>query len=217
MTGGFRAGDLKFVDLDGDGVLGIGANTKDNPGDRKVLGNSLPSLQYGITVGFDWLGFDVSAFFQGTGTHYWYPAGMNMSFWGPYSYSYVSFLPKNFLDNCWAEDNTDAYFPRPRAYSATGGELSKVNSRYLQNVRYLRFKNLTVGYTIPEKITKKIALEKVRVYFTGENLCYWSPLKKHTKYLDPESAYKRKSGNDARDHMAYPWPKTMMFGIDVTF
>lgn len=218
MTGGFLAGDLKYLDLDGDGVLGIGDNTKDKPGDRKVLGNSLPSLQYGVTVGIDWMGFDISAFFQGTGTHYWYPAGMNMAFWGPYSYSYVSFLPRNFLDNCWAEDNPDAYFPRPRSYSATGGELARVNSRYLQNIRYLRFKNLTVGYTIPEKLTQKIHVDKIRVYFTGENLCYWSPIKKHSKYIDPESAFRRDNDNNsAQDHMSYPWPKTMMFGIDIQF
>lgn len=217
MTGGFLAGDLRYVDLDGDGKLGIGENRVDKPGDRKILGNSLPSMQYGFTVSFDWLGFDVSAFFQGTGTHYWYPAGMNMAFWGPYSYSYVSFLQKDFIKKVWSEENTDTYFPRPRAYSSTGGELSKVNSRYLQNIRYLRFKNLTVGYTIPQKLTQKIHVDKVRVYFTGENLCYWSPLKKHSKYLDPESAYRRYSGSNARDHSSYPWQKTMMFGIDVTF
>ena len=217
MTGGFLAGDLKFVDLDGDGILSTGANTLDNPGDQKILGNSLASLQYGFTLGFEWLGFDFSAFFQGTGNHYWYPAGMNMSFWGPYSYSYVSFLQRDFLDNCWSEDNPDAYFPRPRAYSSTGGELSKTNSRYIQNIRYLRFKNLTIGYTIPNKLTRKIGLDDVRVYFTGENLCYWSPIKKHSKYIDPESAFRRKSGSNARDHMSYPWQKTMMFGIDITF
>ena len=108
--------------------------------------------------------------------------------------------------------------PRPRSYSATGGELSKVNSRYLQNIRYLRLKNLTFGYTVPGFITKKIGLDKVRVYFSGENLAYWSPLAKHSKYIDPESAFRRKTNeNNARDHMAYPWQKTMMFGIDITF
>jgi len=218
MTGGFLAGDLRFVDQDGDGKLGIGANTVDNPGDRKILGNGLPSLQYGFTLNFDYMGFDVSAFFQGTGNHYWYPAGMNYMFWGPYSYSYLSYIQRDFIDRCWSEENPDAYFPRPRAYSSTGGELSKVNSRYLQNIRYLRFKNLTVGYTIPTKITKKIGLDKVRFYFSGENLAYWSPLKTNTRYLDPESAYTRKSGEaSASDHMSYPWQKTYMFGIDITF
>ena len=218
MTGGWMAGDLKYIDLDGDGVLGIGGNSVDRPGDRKILGNSLASLQYGLTVGFDWLGFDVSAFFQGTGNHYWYPAGMNMQFWGPYSYSYVSFLQRDFIERCWSEENPDAYFPRPRAYSATGGELSKVNSRYLQNIRYLRFKNLTVGYTLPKKWTDAIHLEKVRFYFSGENLHYWSPFKKYCAYIDPESAFRRNNDEAApEDHMSYPWQKTMMFGVDITF
>ena len=215
MTGGFLAGDLKFVDLDGDGVLGIGANTVDKPGDRKILGNSLPSLQYGLTFAFDWLGFDVSAFFQGTGNHYWYPHGFNMNFWGCYSYSYVSFLQRDFIQRCWSEENPDAYFPRPRSYSATGGELSKVNSMYLQNVRYLRFKNLTVGYTLPKRWLDKVNVDKVRIYFTGENLYYWSPLKKNCLYVDPESAFSRSS--DVNNHMSYTWQKTMMFGIDITF
>jgi TonB-linked SusC/RagA family outer membrane protein len=215
MTGGFLAGDLKFVDLDGNGVLGIGGNTVDNPGDRKILGNSLPSLQYGMTFAFDWLGFDVSAFFQGTGNHYWYPHGFNMNFWGCYSYSYVSFLQRDFIQRCWSEENPDAYFPRPRSYSATGGELSKVNSRYLQNVRYLRFKNLTVGYTLPKKWLDKVRVDKVRIYFTGENLHYWSPLKKNCLYVDPESAFSRST--DVDNHMSYTWQKTMMFGIDITF
>ena len=215
MTGGFLAGDLRFVDLDGDKVLGIGSNTVDKPGDRKILGNSLPSLQYGMTFAFDWLGFDVSAFFQGTGNHYWYPHGFNMNFWGCYSYSYVSFLQRDFIQRCWSEENPDAYFPRPRSYSATGGELSKVNSRYLQNVRYLRFKNLTVGYTLPKKWLDKVRVDKVRIYFTGENLHYWSPLKKNCLYVDPESAFSRSS--DVDNHMSYTWQKTMMFGIDITF
>ena len=218
MTGGFLAGDLKFIDLDGDGVLGIGANTVDDPGDRKILGNSLASLQYGFTLAADWLGFDVSAFFQGTGNHYWYPAGMNYMFWGPYSYPYVSFLQRDFIDRVWSEENPDTYFPRPRAYSSTGGELSKVNSRYLQNIRYLRFKNLTVGYTLPAKLTRKVGLEKTRFYFSGENLYYWSPLARYTKYLDPESAYRRNTSESAaQDHMSYPWQRTLMFGIDITF
>ena len=215
MTGGFLAGDLRFVDLDGDKVLGIGSNTVEKPGDRKILGNSLPSLQYGLTFAFDWLGFDVSAFFQGTGNHYWYPHGFNMNFWGCYSYSYVSFLQRDFIQRCWSEENPDAYFPRPRSYSATGGELSKVNSRYLQNVRYLRFKNLTVGYTLPKKWLDKVRVDKVRIYFTGENLHYWSPLKKNCLYVDPESAFSRSS--DVDNHMSYTWQKTMMFGIDITF
>lgn len=214
QTGGWQAGDVKFVDLDGDGKVGIRSNNVDNPGDRKILGNSLPSFSYGISASAQWNGFDVSAFFQGTGNHYWYPAGQSMPFWGPYSYPYLSFLQKDFLADVWTAENTDAYFPRAMAYSASGGVLSNVNDRYLQNLRYLRFKNLTVGYTLPQSWTGKARIESVRIYFTGENLCYWSPLKKHSRYVDPEAAIDR---SDAYNNAYYPWQKSFLFGIDVTF
>jgi len=221
LTGGWLAGDLKYVDIDGDGKIGLGSDTVDKPGDRKILGNANATLQYGFTLAFDYLGFDVSAFFQGTGNHYWYPNGESMAFWGPYSRPYCSFIADDFLDHVWAEDNTDAYFPRPRAYSAytSGAYLANVNDRYLQNIRYLRFKNLTVGYTVPQNATRKIGIEKVRVYFSGENLAYWSPFKKHSKYIDPEAAFDRKSGGSLTryNNAFYPWQKTMMFGVDITF
>ncbi len=212
---GWAAGDVKYLDLDGDGVIGIGKNTVDNPGDRVKLGNSLPHLQYGFRANINYFGFDVSAFFQGTGNHYWYPNGHYMDFWGCYSYPYVTFIPSDFKDKIWSEDNPDAYFPRAMGYASTSGTLQFVNDRYLQNLRYLRFKNLTVGYTIPQKWTRKALMEKVRVYFTAENLCYWSPLKKNTKYIDPEGAINRKSSNS--NEKFYPWSKSFMFGLDVTF
>ena len=137
-----------------------------------------------------------------------------MPFWGCYSYPYLSYLPTDFLGKVWAEDNTDAYFPRARAYSSSGGYLSKVNDRYLQNIRYLRLKNLTVGYTIPATLTKKAGIDQIRIYFSGENLCYWSPLKKNSKYVDPEAAINRSGVNN---NAYYPWAKTFMFGIDITF
>ncbi len=215
LSGGWQAGDLKFVDRDGNHIWGIGSNTVNDPGDLKVLGNSRPTLSYGINASVRWYGFDASVFFQGTGNHYWYPNGQTMNFWGAYSASYLTFMPKNFIRKVWAEDNTNSYFPRARAYSATGGYLAKVNDRYLQNIRYLRLKNLTVGYTIPETVTRKIGIDQVRVYFSGENLCYWSPLKKNTQYVDPEAAINR--DNSETNRVYYPWPKTFMFGIDLTF
>jgi TonB-linked SusC/RagA family outer membrane protein len=215
LRGGWMAGDLKFVDLDGNGIWGIGQNTVDNPGDRKILGNSLPTLSYGVNAGFDWMGFDASVMLQGTGNHYWYPSGHNMNFWGGFSYSYVSFLPKDFLDKVWSEENPDSYFPRARAYGATGGYLAKVNDSYLQNLRYLRLKNVTVGYTLPANLTSKIGIDNLRVYASGENLHYWSPLKENTKYIDPEAAFSRSSA--VQNNAFYPWPATYMFGIDITF
>ena len=220
LNGGWKAGDLKYADLDGDGVIGIGANTLEEHGDKIKLGNGLPRLHYGFQTGFSWNGFDVSVFFEGTGTHYWYPSRYNFDFWGPFSLGYPTFLDKNFLSNCWSEDNPDAYFPRPRSNVASngGGELGRVNDRFIQNIRYLRFKNLTVGYELPKKLISHVGLEQVRVYFSGENLAYWSPIKKYTTHLDPESCFDR--GGDPVDDLnntSYPWQKTFMFGIDITF
>ena len=83
LYGGWLAGDPKYVDLDKNGIISVGSNTVKNPGDRRILGNSIASLQYGITAGFDYLGIDFSIFLQGTGNHYWYPNDESMAFWGP--------------------------------------------------------------------------------------------------------------------------------------
>jgi TonB-linked SusC/RagA family outer membrane protein len=235
LNGGWKAGDVKYADIGGkitrdaegniisnepDGVIGIGANTLEDHGDKIYLGNSLPRLHYGISTGFAWAGFDVSVFFEGTGDHYWYPARYNFDFWGPYSLGYPTFLAKNFLDNCWSEDNPNAYFPRPRSNVASngGGELGRVNDRYIQNIRYLRFKNLTVGYELPKKLISHIGLEALRVYFSGENIAFWSPITKYTQHLDPESCFNR-SGDPVDDlnNTSYPWQKTFMLGLDITF
>lgn len=217
INGGWQAGDIKYLDVDGSGDISLGKNTADDSGDRVKLGNKMPRLQYGFNASVRYFGFDISAVFQGTGNHYWYPHGHSMPFWGSYSYPYLSFMPADFRERIWSEDNPNAYFPRPMAYASTSGTLQFVNDRYLQNLRYLRFKNLTVGYTLPKKWTKVAYMEKVRVYFSGENLCYWSPLKKNTKYIDPEAAFDRNGGSGVMSNAFYPWSKTFMFGIDVTF
>jgi hypothetical protein len=218
LPGGvWKAGDLKYIDLDGDGKISIGANSAIDPGDRKIIGNRLPKLQYGINLGLDYAGFDFSTFFQGTGNHHYYFEGTSFAFWGPFSQPMTTYLPKDFLSQCWDYNNTDAYFPRAVAYLAynSKGQLARTNTRYLQNIRYLRWKNLTLGYTLPKKVIQKIGLDKVRVYFTGENLHYWSPLKAHSIYIDPEAANVSRSGSSSRAF--YPWQKTYMFGVDITF
>lgn len=215
MYGGWQAGDVKFVDLDGDGVIGIGENKVDNPGDRKILGNSYARLQYGFRAGFSYFGFDANVFFQGTGNHYWYPNSGCVPFWGPFSfYQSITYLSEDFKDQYWTIDNPDAYFPRARGKGAALSYLQYTNDRYLQNMRYLRLKNLTVGYTFPKKWTRVAGIEKLRLYFTAENLCYWSPIKKYSKYIDPElSNYS--SSTAVNWTISYPWPKTFTFGIDL--
>ena len=209
---GLRAGDLKFRDLDGNNVISIGKNTVDDPGDREIIGNSQPRYHYGATLALQWAGIDFSIFFQGIGRQDWYPAANALAFWGPYARPYATYLPKNFHTQIWSEENPNSYFPRPRGYTALKGtnrELTAVNDRYLQNIGYCRLKNLTVGYTLPKQWTRKALIESLRIYFTGENLFTWSGIR--SDYIDPEMA--ATNGN----LRLYPWQRTYMFGVDVTF
>jgi len=213
---GWRAGDMKFVDLNGDHVINSGSSTVDDHGDLRVIGNSLPRFNYNIKFGMNWYGVDLSLFFQGIGHQDWYPTNESEAFWGPYNRPYCSFIPSDFMDNVWSTENTDAYFPHPRGYISlvSNGPLGVVNDRYLQNVAYFRLKNMTIGYTLP--IPKNKVLESARVYFSGENLFYFSPLKKHTRYIDPEQAtststYSKGSGQ------AYNFSRTFSVGINIVF
>lgn len=207
---GIHSGDVKYLDLDGDKVITIGSNTADDPGDRYVIGNSLPRYSYNMRLGVDWNGIDFSVFFQGVGKRDWYPSREATTFWGPYSRPYQSYLPADFLKNVWSEDNQSGYFPRARGYEALGqrNSLGSANDYYIQNIAYLRLKNLSVGYTLP--IFKK-TLEQVRIYFSGENLWYWSPLKKYCKTIDPESANALNTG------ITYNFAKTITIGATIEF
>ena len=218
-----RAGDLKYIDRDGDGKITFGSRTVGDPGDRYIIGNSSPRYQYGINLGFKYYGFDFSMFMQGVGQQQWYPCGDCRAFWGPFARAYENFVPKNFLDDCWSETNPNAYFPRPRSYAAYGNtetdewaELSTPNDKYLQNLAYCRLKNLVVGYTLPSKVLDKIKLHQIRVYFTGENLAYICP-GLHSKIIDPERAGATASESNGGKMYIYPWQKSFMFGIDITF
>jgi len=211
-----RAGDVKYADLNGDYVISQGSNTLDDPGDRKVIGNSRPRYMYSGRFDLGWNGIDFSVYLQGIGKCDWYPTGGDNSytFWGPYCLTPTGFIHKDFESNCWSETNTDAYFPRRRVKQAhSGSALGTTNDRYLQNVGYLRLKNINLGYTIPLK-TK--AIEKLRIGFCGENLWYWSPLKKYCKTVDPELAI----GSDvlySGSGIGYSYPKTYTFNLQLTF
>ncbi len=206
------SGDVKYKDLNGDGKINTGDNTLDNPGDRRVIGNSRPRYNYAIKGDFSWYGVDISIFLQGVGKLSWMPNGNCIYFWGPYSYHRPTFIPTDFEAKCWSEeegaDNSKAIFPRRRGRIATTSNLV-TSDFYLQNAAYLRLKNLTVGYTLP---IKSNVLEKVRFYFSGENLCYFSPMRRATKYIDPEVAT-----TSVSEDCTYPYSKTFSFGVDITF
>ena len=206
------AGDIIYKDLNGDKKINTGDNTLENPGDRQVIGNSRPRYNYAFKGDFSWFGFDLSVFFQGVGKLDWMPHYNCTYFWGPYSYQRPTFLPKDFREKCWSAepdaDNSQIVYPRQRGRICASGNIV-TSDFYLQNAAYLRLKNLTVGYTLP---FKSKTIERARIYFSGENLCYFSPLKKVTKYIDPEVAT-----TSVTEDCTYPYSKTFSFGVDITF
>ena len=217
LDNGLHAGDLKFVDLDGNNKIEQTTSANDRK-DMKVIGNSLPRYNYNFGISADWYGIDFSVLFQGIGKQNWYPGAETSMFWGPYSRPYASFIPSDFMSQVWSEENTNAYFPRPRGYVALGSnrELAVVNTKYLQNLAYCRLKNLSIGYTLPDKWLSKIGFEKIRVYFSGENLLTFTKL--HSDYIDPEQASASNSWKTSKsDANIYPWAKTYSFGVDITF
>lgn len=207
-----KAGDVKFLDLDNNGKIHPGASTLEDHGDMEIIGNSTPRYNYSFDFNASWNGFDINAFFQGIIKQDFYP-GTNMDrFWGPYSRPYYSFIPKDFANDVWSEDNKDAYFPQLRAYVALDGncQLSVKNDRYLQNIGFLRFKNLVFGYTLPDALLNKLSIQKLRVYVSGENLLCWSPFRR-SDYIDPEQAASVDTGR------TYPLSRTFSVGLSVTF
>lgn len=204
------AGDVRFVDLNGDNIINNGNGTLNDPGDMEIIGNNLPRYTYSIRGDLNWNGFDFAVFFQGVGKIDWMPSSNCYYFWGPYSFPTTSFIASDFEKMCWSENNRNTYFPRRRSYqTGSAGAMRVKTDRYLQDASYIRLKNITLGYTIP--INKRI-IEKLRVYVAGENLAYWSPLKRYCKTIDPEVAV-----TSAADDCLYPYSRSFSVGIDVTF
>ncbi|WP_435531829.1 SusC/RagA family TonB-linked outer membrane protein [Spirosoma liriopis] len=228
-TGQWLPGDIKFRDLNGDGVINNGDNTVGNPGDRRIIGNSTPRYTYGVMLGADWNNFFVSAFFQGVGKQDWWPGSEAGSFWGQYNRPYNK-LPEWQLGNIWSADNPNAYLPRYRGYVSqnSAGELYQTQTRYLQNAAYLRMKNVQVGYNLPRLFIKKVGMNSARVFVSGENLLTWSPLYKITKDIDienigrsdavlnPPSSSDPNSNNSGNGNN-YPILKSFTFGLSATF
>lgn len=186
-SGQYLPGDIKFKDLNKDNVINNGDNTVSKPGDMRVIGNSLPRYTYGFNLNADWNNFFIGAFFQGVGKQDWWPGGEADAFWGQYNRPY-NYAMKSQLGKIWSESNPDAYFPRYRGYIAQGGNILNVQqSKYLQNVRYIRLKNIQVGYNLPQSLINRAHLTSARIYVSGENLWSHSPLYKITKDLDVES------------------------------
>ena len=214
-------GDIKLADRNKDGVVNPGTSTVGNPGDRYIIGNSSPRYMYGMNLSADWNGIFFSAFFQGVGKQEWFPSTEAGIFWGQYNRPYNK-LPKWHLDNHWTPQTPDAYLPRyvSRLANRPGGILTYAQTKYLQNVAYIRLKNIQLGYNLPMKWISKIHSTNARVYISAENIWTWSPLYKRTRDIDVENAVVSDqvfTTTNAGDGYNYSMMKGITFGLSITF
>jgi len=219
VSGTNLPGDIKLTDINNDGVINIGSNTVDNPGDRIKIGNNQARYRFGLNLSFDWNDIFFSAFLQGVGKQDWYPDANSATFWGMYVAQYAQ-IPSYQIGNIWTEDNTDAYFPRPKAYLALSHILREPQTKYLQNAAYVRLKNIQIGYGLPKSVSSKIKVEKIRVYFSGENIWTYSPMYKLIgRHMDVESirASDITFGSGSGGGFNYPMLKSYTIGLDVRF
>jgi hypothetical protein len=172
-------------------------------------------------LNLDWNNFFFSIFAQGVMKQDWWPGREAGLFWGQYNRPYND-IPKSMIGNIYSEENPDAYFPRYRGYTSLGStrQLSAIQTRYIQNIGYIRLKNVQIGYNLPEKMTDRLKMSSARVYFSGENLWSWSPLYKVSRDLDVESTGPSDrvltSGGSGNGNN-YPILKSFTFGVAVSF
>lgn len=220
QSGNYRMGpgDPKFVDLNGDGDISPGSSTTDDPGDRKVIGNSTPRYEYGFRLGAEYKGFDFSVFFQGVGKR---------ELWGdgflaiPGYNSSDGAMPQAIAGNYWREDHTDAFYPRAYNLGSSNNTLGVVpQTRYLLDMSYLRMKNLTFGYSLPVNLITRIGLQKARVYIALENFLTFDNL--NDLPIDPEevqgySMFNDENYNSGRTGVGAPTMKSMSVGFQLNF
>lgn len=209
----WRAGDIMYADLNGDGKISSGKETLGDSGDLSVIGNNTPRYLFGLDLNASWKGFDVRAFFQGVMKRDFWQGGAYMfgSSYSEWSSSGITDVQDYFRDeNTWSvqhgyrSSNQNAYLPRP-LYSDKNRQCQ---TRYLQNAAYMRLKNLTIGYTIPFSLTHRCGIQNIRVFFSGENL--WT-ITGVSDQFDPETL----TGGDYGG-VGYPLNKTYSFGVSLT-
>ena len=219
QNGSFRfgPGDVKYVDLNGDGKFSNGAGTVEDPGDKEVIGNSTPRFEYGLRLGADYKGFDLSVFMQGIGKREIWGAGFLAI---PGFNASDGAMPQTFADY-WSEDNTDAFYARPWNLAA-GDPINNYypQSRYLLDMSYFRIKNITLGYTLPADIMKKAHIQKARIYMALENFFTFDNL--NGLPIDPEaisgySMFNTDNYNSGRTGVGTPTFKSVSVGVQLNF
>jgi TonB-linked SusC/RagA family outer membrane protein len=201
----FREGDLKFKDLNEDTYINQGGNTVDDPGDRRIIGNKSYRFPYSGDLNIEWKGFDLRVFVEGIGKRTAYPAisSEGLWFWGQYMTPYGAMTVKN-LDS-WDKKGDAGFYPRMKREIANNGELAKTQTKYLQDASYLRVKNIALGYTLPQSLTGKWGIDRLRFYVTGENMFTFHHIE--VQGVDPERF----------DDMYYPFMKVVSVGLNLSF
>lgn len=165
--GDVEPGDIKYLDLNGDGVV--------DSYDVKPIGyTSIPEIVYGFGFSLQWKAFDFSAFFQGVG-HVSFSTLTDQTLGFNARNSREANLFSDVYDNYWTPERLDAKYPR--LYIGTNNNNNQTSTFWMANGRYMRLKNLEIGYTLPKRISQKMAMQNMRVYLSGVNLFTFSPFK----------------------------------------
>jgi TonB-linked SusC/RagA family outer membrane protein len=199
MPSNLRVGDNMYCDENGDGKL--------DENDYIFLGSSEPEISYSFNFGAAWKGIDVNVVFQGAANRFIY-RGNDTNWTVPYRGLYMNNL-KSSIGNTWSTENPDAYYAPYTNDSNINQYNYQASSLTAQDGRYLRLKNITVGYTFPKNLLNKVGfIEGLRIYYTGTDL--WETTKIEDGW-DPESKI-AKSGTSL-----YPFTRNHTFGLNVTF
>lgn len=185
-----KAGDIKFVDQNGDGEI--------TDADRVYMGSAFPKVTYGFTAGVTWKNFDLSLFMQGVGGVKLFNAFKMTTLSG----SEQGYNRWNKILDAWSPDHKDGTIPRISA-SDPNKNFGTISDFYLENGNYLRIKNILIGYTFPKMSWNK----GLRLYFSGDNLFTF------TKYsgMDPEI------GSNGLDGGQFPISRVYSIGANVKF
>lgn len=206
----FTPGDVKFRDLNGDKVIDYGKNTLDDMGDMTIIGNSTPRYLFSLNGLCSYKGVSLSVLLQGVGKRNYAPGG-SPYFSGASSFAQVTVF-KEHLDY-WTPDNKGAYYPKPYISPVgnnndfRGKTLIHNTDRYLLDASYLRVKNITLSYDLPESIVSPLNLSKLQVYFSGENLLTFTRM---PSFYDPELVFVSADGGKN-----YPMNRIFTIGMSI--
>ena len=213
-----KAGEIQYADKNGDGKIDYGDGTVGNPGDARVIGNTSPRYNFGFGGNFAWNNFDFSIFFQGVGKATFNP-GTTGYYWSMFFAPWEN-VTKNVVGNTWTPENPNAFFPSLKGWRAGDAgawkDLAVPQTRYMYSAAYIRLKNLSVGYSFNLSFLRKIGVDRLRVYFSGEDLWESDHL---PQGFDPEGL-NHVAGSSVGQFGAgkiYPFQRGYSFGLNVKF